>query len=82
MAKSRAAQIAEITRWIARERFHPRDFFYTQPPSPHPIEEPELFCLWKKREQRRKPIAQQMYLYGLTAHDLVPPPSMRKAAHG
>jgi hypothetical protein len=63
--------VEEIRRLIKANGLQPRDFFLTQPPAPDPKDKPAR-ARWQAREQRRKPIAQLLAWYGLTAHDLAP----------
>jgi Protein of unknown function (DUF3631) len=69
----RQRRIAQARQLIEAAGFQLKDFFFTQASSPDPKREPEAYAAWRAREQRRKPIAQRMMLWGLTAHDLAPP---------
>jgi hypothetical protein len=59
----------EILHAIAAAGFAPKDFFLTQPPAPDKKDK-AAYARWYVRERRRWSIAQRMYRYGLTAHDL------------
>jgi hypothetical protein len=65
----RQQRIELINRRIAAEGFAPKDFFLTQAPPPKEV---DALARCKTRERRRRPIAQRMARWGLTAHDLTP----------
>jgi Protein of unknown function (DUF3631) len=67
----RQRHIAQARRLVEAGGFTPKDFFLTQPEPPSK-ENKTAYADWRAREQRRKPIAQRMMLWGLTAHDLAP----------
>ena len=64
----RQQRINEINRLIKAAGFAAKDFFLTQPPPP---KDKTAYAGWKAREASRRRIAQRMYRYGLSAHDLV-----------
>jgi hypothetical protein len=70
MSKTERQQRIElINRHIAAEGFTPKDFFLAQAPPPKEV---DALARWKTRERRRRPIAQRMARWRLTAHDLTP----------
>jgi hypothetical protein len=68
---TRQQHIDAINHQAAAAGFKAKDFFLTQPPAPDKKESKTAYFRWKRREVRRRQIAQRMYRYGLTAHDLV-----------
>jgi hypothetical protein len=67
--RDKQQRIDQINALIAAEGFTPKDFFLTQLPPPH-YKNKAAYAKWRARELRRRPIAQRMALWGLTAHDL------------
>jgi hypothetical protein len=67
--RDKQERINQINALIAAEGFAPKDFLLTQLPPPY-YKNKAAYAKWRARELRRRPIAQRMALWGLTAHDL------------